>query len=85
MKPQEMAQSMKALRLAANFRHSPRQRRTASKLSCTSDSDVSGRSDADNAIKPTKSELQEQLRKQVPVGATEIARIESIFSSNNES
>ena len=88
MKPQEMADSMKALRIAANFRKSPRISHpsfaTLSSTSDYSDEDPNAKNTAISKVtvpRNTKVSLQEQVREHLPVDASEMARIASIFAS----
>lgn len=75
MKPQEMAESMRTLRIAANFQHSPRQ---SPRSTTTTTSDVVT---TDATIAPVNS-FQHMLRdQQITVESSEMARIASIFSS----
>lgn len=90
MKPQEMAESMKALRIAANFRKSPRISHpsfaTLSSTSDYSDEDPNAKNTATSKVlmpRNTKVSLQEQVREHLPVDASEMARIASIFASRN--
>lgn len=99
MRPQELAQSMKALRIAANFRNSPRNSHQVSSNASSSkqtdeeivSTDASVSDDliqnTGNSSKPMtsqKREFKEQLRHQLPIEASEMARIASIFSSKEK-
>ena len=88
MRPDEMAESMKALRIAANFRKTPRTSHPSfAVLSSTSDnseySPPQSQTEHPATLRNTKVELQEQIRGGVPVDASEMARIASIFTSKN--
>jgi len=81
MKPQEMAESMRTLRIAANFQRSPRpspRTTTATNGATTNPSFATDWAAAGS----TKNNFQRLLRdQQVTVESSEMARIASIFSS----
>ena len=94
MKPQQLAESMRTLRIAANFRNSPRNspRRSKStpRRSTAGDPVTSSMSSYCSGPLETNTTATnakfEQLRQdgQVPVESSEMARIASIFASSQK-
>lgn len=80
MRPQEMAASIKALRIAANFRGSPRVGSVSENNSDykSSDEETPMRRKLEHNIDKS---LKERIRTKLPVEASEMARISSIFLS----
>ena len=81
MRPQELAESMRTLRIAANFRNSPRNSpRNSSPCTTPRASSAGG---ATGATTTATRDIHRMLRDQnVPIESTEMARIASIFSSS---
>jgi len=82
MKPQQLADSMKALRMAANFQRSPYHNSSNSSVTTPSlDVEYTHSLTSNKPMVNTKTILQSQIREKLPADASEMARIASIFSS----
>ena len=100
MKPQELAESMRTLRIAANFRNSPRNSprrpKSSSQRRSTNLGDLESSSMSlycSDPLEPNTTTTAtaatarfEQLRQdgQVPIESSEMARIASIFASSQK-
>ncbi|XP_066911163.1 C2 domain-containing protein 3-like isoform X2 [Clytia hemisphaerica] len=81
MRPQELAESMRTLRIAANFPNSPRNSSRNSSACTTPHASSAG--GATQTTTTATHDMHRMLRDQnVPIESTEMARIASIFSSN---
>jgi len=81
MRPQELAESMRTLRIAANFRNSPRNSPRNSSACTTPRASSAG--GATQTTTTATHDMHRMLRDQnIPIESTEMARIASIFSSN---
>lgn len=84
MRPEELAESMQALRMAAKFRQSPR-RSVSSSIDASSASFRKTKPET-SGTQTLNKELKEKIKRQsLPVEASEMARIANIFSLKNQS
>ena len=87
MPPHELAESMQALRMATKLRQSPRTRSTCTEEYMAYDPTLRP-TNSNNEGKPSRNgdkHLKEKIRKTLPVEASEMARIASIFSLKSQS